>query len=43
MIGGMTGVIKRRHTFWSIDSGNRNYLQGLNLVGLRRKKYENQK
>ena len=42
MIGGMTGVLKDVIPF-GLSIGNRNYLQGLNLVGLRRKKYENQK
>ena len=39
MIGGMTGVLKDVTPGLSI--GNRNYLQGLNLIGLRRKKYDN--
>ena len=42
MIGGMTGVLKDVIPF-GLSIGNRNYLQGLNLVGLRRKKYENKK
>ena len=42
MIGGMTGVLKDVIPF-GLSIGNRNYLEGLNLVGLRRKKYENQK
>ena len=42
MIGGMTGVLKDVIPF-GLSIGNRNYLQGLNLIGLRRKKYENQK
>ena len=42
MIGGMTGVLKDVIPF-GLSTGNRNYLQGLNLIGLRRKKYENQK
>ena len=42
MIGGMTGVLKDVIPF-GLSVGNRNYLQGLNLIGLRRKKYENQK
>jgi UDP-N-acetylglucosamine acyltransferase len=42
MIGGMTGVLKDVIPF-GLSVGNRNFLQGLNLIGLRRKKYENQK
>jgi len=42
MIGGMTGVLKDVIPF-GLSIGNRNYLQGLNLIGLRRKKYENRK
>jgi len=42
MIGGMTGVLKDVPPF-GLSIGNRNYLQGLNLIGLRRKKYDNQK
>ena len=42
MIGGMTGVLNDVIPF-GLSIGNRNYLQGLNLIGLRRKKYENQK
>ena len=42
MIGGMTGVLKDVIPF-GLSIGNRNYLQGLNLIGLRRKKYENKK
>ena len=42
MIGGMTGVLKDVIPF-GLSIGNRNYLQGLNLIGLRRKKYTNQK
>ena len=42
MIGGMTGVLKDVIPF-GLSFGNRNYLEGLNLIGLRRKKYENQK
>ena len=42
MIGGMTGVLKDVIPF-GLSFGNRNYLQGLNLIGLRRKKYENKK
>ena len=41
MIGGMTGVLKDVIPF-GLSIGNRNYLQGLNLIGLRRKKYDNQ-
>ena len=42
MIGGMTGVLKDVIPF-GLSVGNRNYLQGLNLIGLRRKNYENRK
>ena len=42
MIGGMTGVLKDIIPF-GLSIGNRNYLQGLNLIGLRRKNYENKK
>ena len=42
MIGGMTGVLKDVAPF-GLSIGNRNYLQGLNLIGLRRKKYDNKK
>ena len=42
MIGGMTGVLKDVNPF-GLSFGNRNYLQGINLIGLRRKKYENKK
>ena len=42
MIGGMTGVLKDVIPF-GLSLGNRNYLQGLNLIGLRRQKYDNQK
>ena len=42
MIGGMTGVLKDVIPF-GLSIGNRNYLEGLNLRGLRRKKYGNQK
>ena len=40
MIGGMTGVL---HDFipYGLSTGNRNSLQGLNLIGLRRAKFEN--
>jgi len=40
MIGGMTGVLKDVIPF-GLSIGNRNYLQGLNLIGLRRNNYEN--
>ena len=40
MIGGMTGVLKDVTPF-GLSIGNRNFLQGLNLIGLRRKKYDN--
>ena len=42
MIGGMTGVLKDVTPF-ALSIGNRNYLQGINLIGLRRKKYDNKK
>ena len=42
MIGGMTGVLKDVIPF-GLSIGNRNYLQGLNLIGLRRHNYDNQK
>ena len=42
MIGGMTGVLKDVPPF-GLSIGNRNYLQGLNLIGPRRKKYDNKK
>ena len=42
MIGGMTGVLKDVIPF-GLSIGNRNFLQGLNLVGLRRHKYDNKK
>ena len=42
MIGGMTGVLKDVIPF-GLSFGNRNFLKGLNLIGLRRKKYENKK
>ena len=38
MIGGMTGVLHDVIPF-GLSIGNRNYLQGLNLIGLRRKNY----
>ena len=40
MIGGMTGVLKDVIPF-GLSIGNRNYLQGLNLIGLRRKNISN--
>ena len=40
MIGGMTGVLKDVIPF-GMSFGNRNYLRGINLIGLKRKKYEN--
>ena len=42
MIGGMTGVLKDVIPF-GLSVGNRNHLQGLNLIGLRRKNYDNKK
>ena len=42
MIGGMTGVLKDVIPF-GLSTGNRNTLKGLNLIGLRRHKYDNQK
>ena len=42
MIGGMTGVLNDVIPF-GLSFGNRNYLKGINLIGLRRKKYENKK
>ena len=42
MLGGMTGVLKDVTPF-GLSIGNRNYLQGINLIGLRRKKYDNKK
>ncbi len=42
MIGGMTGVLKDVIPF-GLSIGNRNFLQGLNLIGLRRHRYDNQK
>jgi len=42
MVGGMTGVLKDIIPF-GLSFGNRNYLKGLNLIGLRRKKYDNKK
>ena len=40
MVGGMTGVLKDVIPF-GMSFGNRNYLKGINLIGLRRNKYEN--
>ena len=40
MVGGMTGVLKDVIPF-GLSFGNRNYLKGINLIGLRRSKYEN--
>ena len=40
MIGGMTGVLKDVIPF-GLSFGNRNYLRGINLIGLKRKKYTN--
>ena len=42
MIGGMTGVLNDVIPF-GLSFGNRNYLKGLNIIGLRRSKYENKK
>ena len=42
MIGGMTGVLKDVIPF-GLSFGNRNYLRGINLIGLRRKKYDYKK
>ena len=39
MIGGMTGV-SRDVIPYGLSFGNRNYLEGINLVGLRRKKFQ---
>ena len=40
MIGGMTGVLNDVIPY-GLSTGNRNCLQGLNLIGLRRSKFEN--
>ena len=40
MIGGMTGV-SRDVIPYGLSTGNRNYLNGINLVGLRRGKISN--
>ncbi len=42
MIGGMTGVLKDVIPF-GLSFGNRNHLKGVNIIGLRRKKYDNKK
>ena len=42
MIGGMTGVLKDVIPF-GLSIGNRNYLRGINLIGLKRKKYDDKK
>ena len=42
MIGGMTGVLKDVIPF-GLSFGNRNYLRGINIIGLKRKKYANKK
>ena len=42
MIGGMTGVLHDVIPY-GLSTGNRNSLQGLNLIGLRRSKFENKK
>ena len=41
MIGGMTGVL-RDVIPYGLSTGNRNSLQGLNLIGLRRAKFDNE-
>jgi len=41
MIGGMTGVLHDVIPY-GLSTGNRNILQGLNLIGLRRAKFENE-
>jgi len=40
MIGGMTGVLKDVIPF-GLSFGNRNYLRGINIIGLKRKNYNN--
>ncbi len=40
MIGGMTGVLHDVIPY-GLSIGNRNFLQGLNLIGLRRSKFDN--
>ena len=42
MIGGMTGVLKDVIPF-GLSFGNRNYLRGINLIGLKRNKYGSKK
>ena len=42
MIGGMTGVLKDVIPF-GLSFGNRNFLKGINIIGLKRKSYENKK
>jgi UDP-N-acetylglucosamine acyltransferase len=42
MIGGMTGVLKDVIPF-GLSFGNRNYLRGINLIGLKRNKYSSKK
>ena len=42
MIGGMTGVLIDVIPF-GMSFGNRNHLRGINLIGLKRKKYDNKK
>ena len=42
MIGGMTGVLKDVIPF-GLSLGNRNFLRGINLIGLKRKRYDNKK
>ena len=42
MIGGMTGVLNDVIPY-GLSIGNRNFLQGLNLIGLRRKDIPNKK
>ena len=42
MIGGMTGVLKDVIPF-GLSFGNRNYLRGINIIGLKRKKYDKKK
>ena len=42
MVGGMTGVLKDVIPF-GLSYGNRNFLKGINIIGLKRKNYENKK
>ena len=42
MIGGMTGVLKDVIPF-GLSFGNRNFLKGINIIGLKRKSYKNKK